>query len=389
MKNKFVEFLIYATIFLLPTYLIRFSIFGIPTNMLEILMLAVLISWIIFLKPGFREFAKFGFEKNILFCLIFIFFGLLFSVLLNKNYMTGFGIIKGWFVLPFLFSLTVAASIPRKKRLSIFYAYYLSATTASFLGIICFFLNKVTFDGRLEIFFNSPNYLAMYLAPGILSGLYFWKKTGRETKKIKAIYIISFLSLLVSFYLTYSYAAWMAVIISILIVELIKWKNKFNFSKIFAVTLIMLLIFLFQWNGQKMKAFRTLDERSSIESRIMIWKTSVKILENNLFWGIGPGNFQQKYLEYQKYFLPYLEWAVPHPHNLYLTFWLSGGILSFIGFLTLIFFWFQKAIKNERNSLWAVSFTIMLYFLFHGLTDTTYFKNDLAVIFWLNFLLAL
>jgi O-antigen ligase len=229
----------------------------------------------------------------------------------------------------------------------------------------------------------------MYLAPGILSGLYFWKKTGRETKKIKAIYIISFLSLLVSFYLTYSYAAWMAVIISILIVELIKWKNKFNFSKIFAVTLIMLLIFLFQWNGQKMKAFRTLDERSSIESRIMIWKTSVKILENNLFWGIGPGNFQQKYLEYQKYFLPYLEWAVPHPHNLYLTFWLSGGILSFIGFLTLIFFWFQKAIKNERNSLWAVSFTIMLYFLFHGLTDTTYFKNDLAVIFWLNFLLAL
>ena len=27
--------------------------------------------------------------------------------------------------------------------------------------------------------------------------------------------------------------------------------------------------------------------------------------------------------EYQKHFPPYLEWAVPQPHNLYLAFWLQ------------------------------------------------------------------
>jgi len=29
---------------------------------------------------------------------------------------------------------------------------------------------------------------------------------------------------------------------------------------------------------------------------------------------------------------------------------------------------------------------VMLYVLVHGIFDTTYFKNDLAVVFWLNFL---
>lgn len=35
------------------------------------------------------------------------------------------------------------------------------------------------------------------------------------------------------------------------------------------------------------------------------------------------------------------------------------------------------------------SLGIMFYFLLHGLVDTTYFKNDLAVIFWLNFMMLL
>jgi O-antigen ligase len=113
------------------------------------------------------------------------------------------------------------------------------------------------------------------------------------------------------------------------------------------------------------------------------------MIKNHWLIGIGPGNYQEKYLDYQKYYPPYLEWAVPHPHNLYLAFWLYGGIAGLIGFLSLIFLWFKgilPKIKSGPDWTALVSLGIMAYILTHGLIDTTYFKNDLAVIFWLCFI---
>ncbi|MEK7598133.1 MAG: hypothetical protein AAB487_00145, partial [Patescibacteria group bacterium] len=43
--------------------------------------------------------------------------------------------------------------------------------------------------------------------------------------------------------------------------------------------------------------------------------------------------------------------------------------------------------RMEKSALRAIAMAIMFYILLHGLVDTTYFKNDLAVIFWLSFLI--
>ena len=135
----------------------------------------------------------------------------------------------------------------------------------------------------------------------------------------------------------------------------------------------------------------TINQRSSVASRVMIWRSAQKMLENDWAMGIGPSNFQEKYLDNQKYFSPYLEWAVPHPHSLYLAFWLSAGLLGFLTFLLMLGWWLKDFWKNKKREtlLGLVSLSIILYFLLHGLADTTYFKNDLAVIFWLAYLNAL
>lgn len=394
MKNRLTEFLIYATVFLLPVYLVKFLIFGIPTNALEILMLAVFASWLIFQKPNFKTFLKPGFGKNILLCLSLIFFGLLLSTLVNKNYATGVGIIKSWVVLPVAFSLIAAAVVPKEKRKNIFYVYYLSVLAVAAISPGYYISGDLAFDGRLQGIFNSPNYLAMYLSPAIIIGLWLAQvqsskfKVQKFNSKRKIIFFtVSLALILLTFYFTYSYAAWIAVAASLAITYFVKNK-KVNWRLIATTFLILLIIFVSQRNTEK---FNNLEKytRSPIESRITIWKSATKILGDNIVVGIGPGNFQNKYLGYQKYFPPYLEWAVPHPHNLYLAFWLYGGILSLAGFVTLIFFWFREMVKKEKNNLWAISFAIMLYFLIHGLVDTTYFKNDLAAIFWINFLFLL
>ena len=110
------------------------------------------------------------------------------------------------------------------------------------------------------------------------------------------------------------------------------------------------------------------------------------MLENNWLLGIGPGNFQTIYLDYQKYYPHYLEWAVPHPHSMYLAFWLYGGFLGLVGFLGLAYFFLRDIFKGDKSPVRLMALGIMVYFLIHGVFDTAYFKNDLSLVFWMCFL---
>ncbi|HEX7586138.1 MAG TPA: O-antigen ligase family protein, partial [Patescibacteria group bacterium] len=170
------------------------------------------------------------------------------------------------------------------------------------------------------------------------------------------------------------------------IAETIAQKKNILKSRIFWVGIVLVgLVFSAQWGSGKLRAIYAVSERSSIASRLMIWKTAGKLAHDNPVWGIGPGNFQNKYLEYQKFFPPYLEWAVSHPHNIFLAFFLYSGLAGTTGFVMLVFFWFRDILKKEDSALKTIFLGVMIYALLHGLVDTTYFKNDLAVIFWLSF----
>ena len=151
---------------------------------------------------------------------------------------------------------------------------------------------------------------------------------------------------------------------------------------------------------------------------------AIKILKDHWLIGIGPGLFQPYYLDYQKYFPPYLEWAVPQPHNLFLAWWLQAGLLGLIGFLWLVIKFFKQTASIVRHHLFPTlssteergqnelttptvspsrvregeskkgwvfaikqpltifSMAVIIYFLVHGLVDATFWKNDLALIFW-------
>jgi len=122
----------------------------------------------------------------------------------------------------------------------------------------------------------------------------------------------------------------------------------------------------------------------------MVWQAALKILNNNFILGIGPGMFQEYYLDYQKYFSPYLEWAAPQPHNIFLAFWLQCGIFGLAGFLWLLIRFFKTGFKLSaigHRSLVIGLMAVMVYILVHGLVDATYWKNDLSVIFWLTVVL--
>ena len=100
MKNKIsVKKLIWLSVFSAPLYLIKFSLFGIPTNIPEILIGVTFLAWL-WEKKKFSWKDFYNSHKMYLAGIFLILLGLVISTLANENYLTGSGIIKSWFAFP-------------------------------------------------------------------------------------------------------------------------------------------------------------------------------------------------------------------------------------------------------------------------------------------------
>jgi O-antigen ligase len=245
----------------------------------------------------------------------------------------------------------------------------------------------------------------MFVAPGIFLGYFFLKEfvlnrlphvdvLHLSRKDIHCLcialwHIFSLVVILLTFYFTYSYAAWISILATSAFLFILKYPafSRTNAIKI-ALTffLILILFFATQLHNPKFSDLLSGDSRSSFASRITIWDASLKMIANNSVFGIGAGNFQNTYLTYQKYFLPYLEWAVPQPHNLFLAFWLEAGAIGLTGFAMIIYCIFSSLVgaikKRQAGDLAYLFIAFFLCILLHGLIDTTYWKNDLSFLFW-------
>ncbi|MEI7890518.1 MAG: O-antigen ligase family protein [bacterium] len=378
------------TIFCAPLYLIKLSLFGVPFNILELLIIitTLTISW----KEKGTILTKLQKLPKMLFLgMLLILFGLFFSTLFNNNnYIASLGIIKGWFIFPIFFSLALYlqtnSSLTVDRALK---SLYFSIITVSVIAILYKILAITTYDNRLTAFYLSPNYLAMYLSPGVFLALYFLRQCFLNKKYNYLFFInIIFLALIVVvLYWTYSYGAWIAINVSLIVmVPILISSKKILLSYLLLFTLILLLMFS-QKNNEKFTNLFQHYSSSSLASRQTISRVSIDLILENPITGIGPGNFQERYLEMQKKYPPYLEWAVPQPHNIFLAFWLQASLFGIIGFLIVLCVVFSECLllfKNKKNTALAATFlAFFIYILIHGLIDTPYWKNDLAFVFWI------
>jgi O-antigen ligase len=379
---------LYAVIFFMPAYLIRFAVLGIPTTALEIMIYILFSVWLIGSrnKSEARKWIKgfFAEEKLLVWGIALLLLGVILSTLHSADFRTSLGAFKGWFIDPLLFSIVYAVVIKDKEEVrKSLLSFVLSSFCIALIALVFAAMGSFTFDGRLRAFYESPNYLAMYLAPAFLfafSLFGFGKSPKRNDRKMQIIILaVLFLAIL----LTHSYGAVLGIGVALLSLFLKDLRNKDarfftdNKKTLTFVAVAALLIFVFL-SMQKYEQITDAGERSSLASRFMIWNSAKEMLEDSPVFGIGPGTFQQVYLEYQSRFTtPYLEWAVPQPHNTFLAFYLQAGLVGFAGFI-LILLWLLKRAKSDDIVL-----IFLIYFLVHGLVDTLYWKNDLALIFWL------
>ncbi|MDF1498168.1 MAG: O-antigen ligase family protein [Patescibacteria group bacterium] len=384
--------IVYLIIFIMPLYLWRFSIVGIPMNILEMMIYILFFVWtlnkiknVISSKNGKSNivsvFKKYIFLKQFYLLhigIVLLLLGAIVSTAFSSDIRTSLGIFKGWFVSPFLFFIVFINII--KKREHIYWSlksWIVSGICVSLISFYYLLSGNITFDGRLKAFYLSPNHLAMYLAPIIIILIYFLLNEKKENKLFNLILLII---VSIPLYFTYSYGAFLGILAGIfyLLFKSKKFTYKNIFISIISVFLFFLLIFM---SANKVEQIANSQSRSSFHSRMMIWNSAGKIIKDNPLFGIGPGTFQETYLSYSiKFDESYLEWAVPQPHNIFLAFYLQTGFIGLIGFILILIWLFSY--KNMVQFVFFIK-ALMIYTLVHGLVDTTYWKNDLALIFWI------
>ena len=426
---------IYAIIFAMPLYVIRFSVFGVPSTVLEMMIYILFLVWIlngvhslslchsepvmvrnlrmllckknVHIKTVFRYLSlrqlanHFKMTKredflNILnIGIVLLFLGLAISIFSSTDLRTSLGIFKGWFFDPFLFFIVFVNVIKKDKQIILsLKSWIFSGVIVSLIGIFYLLNSEITFDGRLRAFFLSPNYLAMYLSPIFLITLFFLlnKKVfnipvcriGRQYP----IFSIFLIIISIPLFFTYSYGAFLGIFVGMLYIFRNQVSGTRNLISAYASLLIIVFAGFIFISSNKFDQIIDSENRSSSHSRLMIWNTSKEIIKDNPIFGIGPGTFQEAYLSYAERFdKPYLEWAVPQPHNIFLAFYLQTGLIGFIGFILILTWFFRCNYYNCRNEtsfyLYGVANVLMIYILIHGFSDTTYWKNDLSLMFWL------
>lgn len=454
MKN-FLFLSLVVTFFLIPFEGAEVFLFGMPIYLVEIGVMVSAVTLVLVQKRerGMTQFVGANNYSPVPKCnsplptpirwgIAFLLFGIISSTLValsnqstcplsHEGFLRALGIIKSWFVIPMLFGYIIFYAsrvyFSREKLIFLFMVSFLPFGIFSLLMWI--FGSGMTYDGRFEGIFNSPNTLAMYLTPAAILSWYFFRKysfapqtkgEGGVTSQsvcettlspllVKArrnTFWISFFIFAFLLFLTRSYSAWIAIFLGLFFFEIVRIRNiraranyilvgANNYSPLRYAGIILVfagIIAFSQWNNPRFEHFFDPGSRSSFASRVMIWQSAGKMVVDSPVFGIGPGNFQACYLAYQKYFPPYLEWSVPEPHNIFLAFWLGGGIIGLLGCGFLVFWWFRNVfqnIKKEGGHLLLTLAAIMIAMLVHGLVDTPYWRISLSYIFWWVFFMGI
>lgn len=393
--EKLLLFLAYVSPFVFPLYLLRFKVFGIPFTVLEgfcylffaVFMLAVIlgrrkISWE---RPArwYYLVAFILFLGATLGVITAPHFIALPSGILMDSQQTALGAWKGWIVAPMLYFFVFTQVISDRERLkklllSFIYSGALVAVLAYVFGI---FNEGFTYDFRLSGFFESANYLSLYIGPPLLLGVYYMLHEDMLGKREELYNLASVTAMTHALFLTQSYAAIIGVFgalgIYILVLLLRHKKNLLKISFAFLVLIITFAVIMgSQWNSRKFQQFLDFENRSSSTVRLEIYEVSMGLIGDYPLTGVGPGLFQGYYQSKGPDILGQapMEWNIPHPHNVFLAFWLNAGILGLLALLGII------ALAHLRLTypviaLWGI--------VIHGLFDTPFWKNDLAMIFWL------
>ena len=429
---------------LLPTYLIRFQILGLPLTLLESMILLVFVIWFFKEWPDLKKRLKFVFSRlksgkiekesvektnypfwrEIILLLIISFV----SLVVSAFSLAALGIWKAYFLEPvLLFIVAVNVLSTNKKRERIFLALALSVLSISLVAIYQklsgqFIANDfwaASESRRVVSWFSYPNAVGLFLAPLVVlfSGFFYSlpKRTSLSDafKKIGILVVIILGTL--SIFFARSDGGLIAVLVALFVFTFLADRKK---RALALGGLGIFLIFAFAYAPLGQSLFNHLGFKNlSGQIRLQQWEETMETLKGPAFLlGNGLNGYQEAVKPYHQegIFFNYdglenfdaVVWASStlrekywqpveiylYPHNIFLNFWTELGLIGVLLFLFILIkagiisfklFKYYKRENSPHRYLALGLLGALIAIFVHGLVDVPYFKNDLAALFFL------
>ena len=139
---------------------------------------------------------------------------------------------------------------------------------------------------------------------------------------------------------------------------------------------IVIVGFLFLHSINRIHSFKqevTKNIDFTTSQRFSLYKSSIKLISDNLIFGVGPGNWRIKIWEYGLYNNTFGDSFAQRPHNDFLWFFSEGGFVVGISYLLLFLillrdsFWLSK--NHEDSIFYKLLFVTILGYSFISFFD--------------------
>lgn len=197
------------------------------------------------------------------------------------------------------------------------------------------------------------------------------------------------LPLLITFYLTNARNAVLALFTSLIFLGFL--KNKY-FLVVLIATTVLFLEFAPISVKERILSIADLNHPSN-QSRFVMWDTGVKIIKDNLLFGVGDVDNNVIYRMYKK---PEIHGEGSHMHSNIFQLLVNFGFTGFASWLAIMVYLFYKQIKIRKqlksseflNLLAIISMTAMISLQISGLTEWNFGDAEYAAVFWFGLALA-
>jgi O-antigen ligase len=241
---------------------------------------------------------------------------------------------------------------------------------------------------RIRGFYGSPNNLGLFLGRSIPFAVSFavWPTRFRALAGVSAVLMA------VALVLSFSIGAWVAVAGALVGIASLRGRPAIR-GAIVLGAVVALLVAVSALTVPRIGSH--FDFQSSTSSiRIDVWRSALRMIVDHPLRGIGLDNFLHYYQN--GYRLP-TAWQDPnlsHPHNVVLDFWLSLGLPGLVLLGALVGRYYVVARRAwsvasaADRALVAGSIGGVIDIILHGFVDNSFFLPDLAVLFWLMFVIV-
>ncbi len=350
------------------------------------------------------------------------------------------GIWKAYFFEPILLFIVIINVFKVKDIGKIIWAFLISALAVSLAAIYqkvtgMFIFNELWAapeTRRVTSFFGYPNAVGLYLSPLILIFIGRLTNVMRNVewnKKIFnfqfSIFKLFFISLIIvlsflSIIFAKSVGALVGVSAGLIIFGLLAGR-KTRLATAAIILLAVIMMGVFQPFRHKAYNYLTLNNFSG-QIRKLQWQETWEMLKDGrIITGAGLANYQKAIAPYHQEGFFYNQYEDPnfrnkvitdlefrkkawqpleiylYPHNIFLNFWSELGLAGMLLFIWIFIKFYYLSIKilvgnwelgignwevKKRKFIISGLIGAMVVIIVHGLVDVPYFKNDLAVVFW-------